>query len=119
MIPVTSRPVLDQLSRAIPARWGFAATASTTDLRTIAPLLPTKETLWSHHARWCLLDMTALIVLGAVLAACVRWRIRLNAASQTIDRTARYRQCMFLLQRKGKNVDAGRAPLDSSQKIRR
>ena len=37
MIPVTGRFGLDQLSWAIPARWGFAATASTTDLRTIAP----------------------------------------------------------------------------------
>jgi ABC-type Na+ transport system ATPase subunit NatA len=37
MIPVTGRIILDQLSWVIPARWGFAATASTTDLRTIAP----------------------------------------------------------------------------------
>ena len=43
MIPVTGRLVLDQVSWAIPARWGFAATASTTDLRTIAPLLQTKR----------------------------------------------------------------------------
>ncbi|WP_414688324.1 hypothetical protein [Mycobacterium sp.] len=49
MIPVTGRVVLDQLSWAMPARWGFAASASTTDLRTIAPLLQTKETLWSRH----------------------------------------------------------------------
>jgi hypothetical protein len=43
MIPVTGRPVLEQVSWAIPARWGFAATASTTDLRTIAPLLAHKR----------------------------------------------------------------------------
>jgi ABC transport system ATP-binding/permease protein len=49
MIPVTGRVVLDQLSWAMPARWGFAASASTTDLPTIAPLLQTKETLWSRH----------------------------------------------------------------------
>ena len=65
MIPVTGRLVLDQVSWAIPARWGFAATASTTDLRTIAPLLQTNETLWSHHAGWWLLDMTALIARGS------------------------------------------------------
>jgi ABC-type multidrug transport system ATPase subunit len=91
MIPVTGRLVLDQVSWVIPARWGFAATASTTDLRTIAPLLQTNEALWSHHIGWWLLDMTALIVVGAVLAGCVRWRIRLNAASPTRDHTARHR----------------------------
>ena len=64
MIPVTGRLVLDQLSWAIPARWGFAASASTTDLRTIAPLLQTNDTLWSHHVGWWLLDMTALILWG-------------------------------------------------------
>jgi ABC-type transport system involved in multi-copper enzyme maturation permease subunit len=37
MIPVTGRLGLDQLSWAVPARWGFATSASTTDLRTIAP----------------------------------------------------------------------------------
>ena len=94
MIPVTGRPVLDQLSWAIPARWGFAASASTADLHTIAPLLQTNDTLWSHHAGWWLLDMTALIVVGAVLAGCVRWRIRLNAATQILDHTAWYRHCM-------------------------
>jgi ABC transport system ATP-binding/permease protein len=96
MIPVTGRLVLDQLSWAIPARWGFAASASTADLHTIAPLLQTNDTLWSHHAGWWLLDMTALIVLGAVLAGGVRWRIRLNAASQIFARTPWYRHCMRL-----------------------
>jgi ABC transport system ATP-binding/permease protein len=96
MIPVTGRLVLEQVSWAIPARWGFAATASTTDLRTIAPLLRTNETLWSHQVGWWLLDMTALILVGAVLAGCVRWRIRLNAAAQILDHTGWYRWCMRL-----------------------
>jgi hypothetical protein len=88
MIPVTGRPILDQLSWAIPARWGFAATASTTDLRAIAPLTPQNETLWSHDpGRW-LLNMTLLIALGAVLAGCVRWRTRLGAAPPISHRSA-------------------------------
>jgi ABC transport system ATP-binding/permease protein len=99
MIPVTGRVVLDQLSWAMPARWGFAASASTTDLRTIAPLLQTKETLWSHHVGWWLLDMAALIVLGAVLAGCVRWRLRLTAVSLTLGRTTWYGQCIGLWSR--------------------
>ena len=96
MIPVTGRLVLEQVSWAIPARWGFAATASTIDLRAIAPLLQTNETLWSHHVGWWLLDMTALILVGAVLAGCVRWRIRLNAAAQIRDHTGWCRWCMRL-----------------------
>ena len=99
MIPVTGRVVLDQLSWAMPARWGFAASASTTDLRTIAPLLQTKETLWSHHTGWWLLDMAALTVLGAVLAGCVRWRLRLTAVSLTLGRTTWYGQCIGLWSR--------------------
>jgi ABC-type multidrug transport system ATPase subunit len=81
MIPVTGRTGLDQLSWAIPARWGFAATASTADLHTIAPVLQNRDTLWSHHSGWWLLDMTALILLGAILTGCIRWRIRLGALS--------------------------------------
>jgi len=85
LIPVTGRVVFDQLSWAIPARWGFAASASTTDLHTIAPLVHSNETLWMHEIGWWLLDMTLLILLGAVLAGCARWHIGLNTVSRTGD----------------------------------
>jgi hypothetical protein len=62
LIPVAGRAVFDQLSWAIPARWGFAASASTTDLHTIAPLVHANETLWVHEIGWWLLDMTLLIL---------------------------------------------------------
>ena len=78
LIPVTDRILLDQLSWAVPARWGFAASASTADLRTIAPLTPANETLWSHACDWWLLDMTMLGILGLVMAGFVRWRVRLH-----------------------------------------
>jgi ABC-type multidrug transport system ATPase subunit len=77
LIPVSGRLVLDQVSWIVPARWGFAATASTADLCNIVPLMPTNERLWSHSASWWLLDMTMLTVLGLLLAGFVRWRIRL------------------------------------------
>jgi hypothetical protein len=38
--------------------------------------------------------MTALILLGAVLAGATRWRIRLATVSQTVNRTTRYPHCM-------------------------
>ena len=85
LIPVTGRVVFDQLSWAIPARWGFAASASTADLHTIAPLVHSNEPLWMHQIGWWLLDMTLLILLGAVLAGCARWHIGLNTVSRTGD----------------------------------
>jgi ABC transport system ATP-binding/permease protein len=91
LIPVTGRSVLDQLSWAVPARWGFAATASTTDLRAISPLTPQNETLWSHDAGVWLLNMTLLVALGAVLAGCTRWRLRLGVLSPISQRIARRR----------------------------
>jgi ABC transport system ATP-binding/permease protein len=78
LIPVSGRLVLDQLSWMMPARWGFAATAATADLRHIAPLIP-DEALWSHTAVWWVLDMVVLSALGLLLACFVRWRLRLGA----------------------------------------
>jgi hypothetical protein len=78
LIPVTGRVVLNQLSWALPARWGFAASASTVDLRHIAALVPANEPLWSHDPKWWFLDMTMLTLLGIAMAAFIRWRIRLS-----------------------------------------
>jgi ABC-type multidrug transport system ATPase subunit len=83
LIPVSGRMVLDQLSWLMPARWGFAASASTADLRATAPLTPANETLWTHSRNWWVLDMAALLFLGIVLAAFTRWRIRLQAIAGT------------------------------------
>ena len=96
LIPVTGRPILDQLSWAIPARWGFASTASTTDLRVIAPLAPQSETLSSHDVSRWLLNMTMLIALGGILACWARWWIRLVAASPTGHHRARQRWVRIL-----------------------
>jgi hypothetical protein len=79
LIPVTGRVGLDQLSWVVPARWGFAASASTVDLRHIARLVPANETLWSHEPKWWLLDMIVLSLIGIANVAFVRWRIRLGA----------------------------------------
>lgn len=79
LIPVTGRAVLDQLSWLTPARWGYAASASTVDLRTIAPLTPSNETLWTHDSNTWLLSMAMLAILGIVMAGFIRWRVRLQA----------------------------------------
>jgi ABC-type multidrug transport system ATPase subunit/pSer/pThr/pTyr-binding forkhead associated (FHA) protein len=83
MIPVTGRLGLDQLSWLLPARWGYAASASTVDLRTIAPFAPADESLWSHTAGWWMLDMFMLTVLAIALTALVAYRLRLPGHTQS------------------------------------
>ncbi len=80
LIPVTGRLVLDQLSWLLPARWGFAAAASTIDLRNIEAGLPADK-FWQHTAHFWLLDVGMLVVLGVVFTALVRFRLRLPVHS--------------------------------------
>jgi ABC-type multidrug transport system ATPase subunit/predicted component of type VI protein secretion system len=79
MVPVTGRLVLDQLSFAMPARWGYAAAASTVDIRHLVPgsLLP-QDRFWQHLPKIWLLDMGMLAALSVFYAGFVRWKIRLR-----------------------------------------
>jgi ABC transport system ATP-binding/permease protein len=79
MVPVTNRIGLDQLSWAVPSRWGYAAQASTVDLWTIepGPLAP-KDRHFKHTASTWLFDVGMLGVLTIVYASFVGWRSRLK-----------------------------------------
>lgn len=79
MVPVTGRLGLDQLSWLMPARWGYAAAASTVDLRHLVPptLLP-QDQFWQHTRHFWLLDMGMLAGLTAFFGLFVRWKIRLR-----------------------------------------
>jgi ABC-type multidrug transport system ATPase subunit/predicted component of type VI protein secretion system len=79
MVPVTGRLGLDQLSWLMPARWGYAAAASTVDLRHLVPptLLP-QDQFWQHTRHFWLLDMGMLAGLTLFYACFVRWKIRLR-----------------------------------------
>jgi ABC-type transport system involved in multi-copper enzyme maturation permease subunit len=66
LIPVTARAGLEQASWFLPARWGFAASASTIDLLKVAPLVTVDDPLWHHALKWWLLDMGVLLLLGVV-----------------------------------------------------
>lgn len=79
-IPVTGRAGLQQFSWFLPARWGFAASASTVDLLKAAPLITVDDPLWHHELKWWLLNMTVLLLLGVSAAAAVGVRLRLPAA---------------------------------------
>jgi ABC-type multidrug transport system ATPase subunit len=79
VIPVTNRLVIDQLSWLTPARWGFAATASTIDLNQVQPSpFSPKDSHWNHTAGAWLLDMAMLGVLAIVYSGIVWRRIRLK-----------------------------------------
>jgi ABC transport system ATP-binding/permease protein len=81
MIPVTDRLVLDQLSWITPARWGFAASASTVDLIKLVPgPLTPKDAHWEHTTSAWWFDMAMLAALSVGYLVFVRWRIRLKAA---------------------------------------
>jgi ABC-type multidrug transport system ATPase subunit/predicted component of type VI protein secretion system len=79
MVPVTGRLVLDQLSFAMPARWGYAAAAATVDVRHLVPgsLLP-QDRFWEHTSKIWLLDMGMLAALSLFYLSFVRWRLRLR-----------------------------------------
>jgi ABC transport system ATP-binding/permease protein len=79
MVPVTGRLGLDQLSFAMPARWGYAAAASTVDLRHVVPgSLVSQDRFWEHTSKIWLMDMGMLAALSLFYAGFVRWKIRLR-----------------------------------------
>jgi hypothetical protein len=79
MIPVTARVGLDQMSWATPARWGFAASASTADLTKLVPgPLTPKDSHWKHTAATWWFDVGMLFVISAVYLGFVRFKIRLR-----------------------------------------
>jgi ABC transport system ATP-binding/permease protein len=79
LVPVTDRIVLDQLSWAVPSRWGYAASAATVNLRALVPgSLTPKDSHWLHAPGVWLFDMEMLAALSVIYAAVVWWRIRLK-----------------------------------------
>jgi ABC-type multidrug transport system ATPase subunit len=81
MVPVTNRLVLDQLSWLTPARWGFAASASTVDLVNLVPgPLTPKDRWWKHTGSSWWFDVAMLAGLSVLYLGLVRWKIRLKAA---------------------------------------
>ncbi|MGV0642761.1 FHA domain-containing protein [Mycolicibacterium sp. XJ879] len=81
MIPVTDRIVLDQMSWFTPARWGFAASASTIDLIRLVPgPLTPDDRHWQHSPGTWLFDMAMLAAISIGYASFVRWKIRLKGA---------------------------------------
>ncbi|MBW3087868.1 ATP-binding cassette domain-containing protein [Bifidobacterium sp. 82T24] len=82
MIPVTDRAGLEQVSYLFPARWGFAAAASTVDLKW-AVLTAEDDPLWTHSAhQWCV-DMAVLGVMLVVLTVALRIRMGMRQSQRS------------------------------------
>ncbi len=79
LIPVTGRAPLDQMSWVTPARWGFAATASTVGLTDMVkpPIMP-DDSFWKHTSGTWLFNMAMLAALSIFYVSFVRWKIRLK-----------------------------------------
>jgi ABC transport system ATP-binding/permease protein len=80
MIPVTGRAGLNQMSWVTPARWGYAAGASSIDFPSLVKVkqIPTNDPLWQHSKHIYLFDMAMLALLSLFYAGYVRWNIRLK-----------------------------------------
>lgn len=66
---------LQQLSWLAPARWGFAATASTVNLNAILPPGSHTDPLWDHRPSAWLTAMGLQILLAAVYVVIAWWRL--------------------------------------------
>ena len=65
LFAVYGRPVLEQISWLVPARWGFSMTAATTDLTAITRGAP--DPSWAHTASAWLLDAGFLLIIAVAL----------------------------------------------------
>ena len=59
----------------IPARWGFAAVASTVNLNAIQPPGGTHDALWAHTPSGWLLAVGVQLLMTAVFALVAWWRL--------------------------------------------
>ncbi|MDO5064010.1 MAG: ATP-binding cassette domain-containing protein [Actinomyces bowdenii] len=75
IIPIDGRAVFEQLSWFMPARWGYAMAAATTEMNTI---IPTREDgLWDHEVGQWLMNYGILSAIGLVcLCLCLIGLVR-------------------------------------------
>jgi hypothetical protein len=66
---------LQQISWFVPAQWGFAAAASTTNLRRVDSLGADAVT-WTHYSGWWVFDMGMLVLFGVIAVGFTLYRLR-------------------------------------------
>ncbi|BBX65507.1 ABC transporter ATP-binding/permease protein [Mycobacterium saskatchewanense] len=80
MIPVYQRFGLEELAWLTPARWGYAAGASSIDFPSLVKVkqIPTNDPIWQHSVHILLFDLGMLALLSIAYTGFVRWHIRLK-----------------------------------------
>ncbi|WP_197520513.1 ATP-binding cassette domain-containing protein, partial [Mycobacterium sp. E2479] len=80
MIPVYQRIGLEQMAWLTPARWGYAAGASSIDFPSLVKVkqIPTNDPIWQHSKHIFVFDMLMLAALSIGYTGFVRWHIRLK-----------------------------------------
>lgn len=73
LFAVYDRPVLEQLSWFVPARWGFSMTAATTDLGAITRGTP--DPLWDHTVSAWVTDAGLLLAIAIVLTGLLVYQL--------------------------------------------
>jgi ABC-type multidrug transport system permease subunit len=66
---------LEQIAWLSPSRWGYALTASTSNLNKIFPPTGTVDHLWDHTGHQWLMNMIALAALSVVFAFLAWWQL--------------------------------------------
>ncbi|MEU1984326.1 FHA domain-containing protein [Nocardia sp. NPDC019395] len=81
MIPVTDRMGLEQATWIFPSRWGYAAAASTVDVRELF-LQAQQDGFWEHTRGAWFLDIGMVVVLTVVIALLTWTRLRLKKSAR-------------------------------------
>ncbi|WP_280416856.1 FHA domain-containing protein [Nocardia carnea] len=81
MIPVTDRVVLEQITWLFPSRWGYAAAASTVNIRELF-IAAQPDGLWEHTRGAWFLDIGMVVALTVVLALLTWSRLRLKKSAR-------------------------------------
>jgi hypothetical protein len=75
LITLVGTWVYDQISWFVPAQWGFAASASTVNLRRVDARAADVQ-MWTHYVGWWVFDMVMLVIFGVMWAGIARYRLR-------------------------------------------
>lgn len=75
LVQLVSRWGFQQISWFVPAQWGFAASASTADLRRVDALAANAQ-MWTHYSGWWVFDMIMLIGFGVLGIGFNLYRLR-------------------------------------------
>jgi hypothetical protein len=75
LVQLVSKWGFQQISWFVPAQWGFAASASTVDLRRVDALAANAQ-MWTHYSGWWVFDMIMLIAFGAIGTGFILYRLR-------------------------------------------